>query len=256
MGKRRMFSTDVLYTDDFTSLPFSVRTLYVYLNLAADDDGFISSALQITRSCGASSEDFQMLLDTGYIMQISPKLYLVRHWRLQNQIRKDRYTPTIYQNELKNLLLINKIYYFPEEQPGIPDGYQAGYQTGPQISKDKNSLDKNSLVESNETKNLSRLSPTGLKIPTLEELKAYALKIDYPDFDAEKFLAYYEANGWTTAKGKPIKDWKAMVRVWKAREKDFNTNNTNKNGTKKQPGQMANQNVYDFEAIERDLLAN
>ena len=45
-----------------------------------------------------------------------------------------------------------------------------------------------------------------------------------------------------------------MVRVWKAREKDFiNTDNT---VTKKCSGQMANQNVYDFEAIERDLLAN
>lgn len=246
-----MFSTDVLYTDDFTSLPFSVRTLYVYLNLAADDDGFISSALQITRSCGATYEDFQMLLDTGYIMQITPKLYLVRHWRLQNQIRKDRYTPTIYQNELKSLLLVNKIYYFPEEQPGIPNGYQSGYQTGPQIS-----IDKNSLVESNETQNLSPKTSTELKIPTLEEVKAYALRIDYPNFDAEKFLAYYEANGWITTKDKPVKDWKAMVRVWKAREKDFNNNNPNNNGSKKYPGQMANQNVYDFEAIERDLLAN
>ena len=224
MAKRRMISTDVLYTDDFTLLPFSVRALYVYLNLAADDDGFISSALQITRSCGATSEDFQMLLDTGYIMQISPNLYLVRHWRLQNQIRKDRYTPTIYQNELKSLLLINKIYYFPEEQPGIPDGYQAGYQTGPQISKDKNSLDKN-----------KRFVP-----PTVEEVRAYCQERKN-NVDPERFVDFYSSKGWMIGKNK-MKDFKAAVRTWEKKEEPKKS----KNGFEGRS--------YDFKELEREAF--
>ncbi len=49
--------------------------------------------------------------------------------------------------------------------------------------------------------------------PTLEELKAYCSERKN-SVDAERFLDYYQTNGWVQGKGKPIKDWKACVRTW------------------------------------------
>lgn len=57
--------------------------------------------------------------------------------------------------------------------------------------------------------------------PTLEELKAYAAEKGYKTFNAERFLGYYEANGWRVGKN-PMKSWRAAVANWVAREKEFN----------------------------------
>lgn len=50
--------------------------------------------------------------------------------------------------------------------------------------------------------------------PTLDELNAYALEIDY-NLNAEAFLDYYDANGWKIGGKSPMKNWKAAVRQWK-----------------------------------------
>lgn len=48
--------------------------------------------------------------------------------------------------------------------------------------------------------------------PTVEEIKAYCEERKN-SVDAEKFLNYYESNGWKVGKN-PMKDWKAAVRTW------------------------------------------
>ena len=49
--------------------------------------------------------------------------------------------------------------------------------------------------------------------PKLEEVKAYASEKQYAGFNAEKFHAHYQSNGWKVGKN-PMKDWKAAVRYW------------------------------------------
>lgn len=56
--------------------------------------------------------------------------------------------------------------------------------------------------------------------PTVAEIRAYAESIQY-DLNAEYFFDYYERAGWTYGNGKsakPIKDWRACVRLWKRRD--------------------------------------
>ena len=48
--------------------------------------------------------------------------------------------------------------------------------------------------------------------PTLEELKSYIQEKKY-NVIAEKFLAYYESNGWMVGKNK-MKSWKAALVTW------------------------------------------
>lgn len=57
-----------------------------------------------------------------------------------------------------------------------------------------------------------RVSRTFSK-PTAAEVEAYAKDKGY-QFDAEKFVDFYESKGWLVGKS-PMKDWRAAVRTWK-----------------------------------------
>ena len=56
--------------------------------------------------------------------------------------------------------------------------------------------------------------------PTLEEVQDYCQERGNA-VDAQRFFDYYTANGWTQGRGKPIKDWRAAVRLWEKQEKQL-----------------------------------
>ena len=75
----------------------------------------------------------------------------------------------------------------------------------------------------------SRFTP-----PSLQEVEEYSKENGY-SFDAKVFFDHYESNGWVVGKTK-MKDWKAAIRNWSRREKEYqrpsqkrnnNTNNVN-----------------------------
>lgn len=55
------------------------------------------------------------------------------------------------------------------------------------------------------------------KRPTQDEVARYASGIGHPSFDAQKFMDYYNANGWKVGRN-PMKDWQATVRNWIRRD--------------------------------------
>jgi len=52
--------------------------------------------------------------------------------------------------------------------------------------------------------------------PTAEELTAEAIKIGLPLPEVDKFLNYYESNGWKVGKN-PMKSWSAAMKGWLSR---------------------------------------
>ena len=54
--------------------------------------------------------------------------------------------------------------------------------------------------------------------PTVDDVKAYITEKGYA-FSAERFVAYYESNGWRVGKN-PMKDWKAACRTWAGNDYD------------------------------------
>jgi hypothetical protein len=58
--------------------------------------------------------------------------------------------------------------------------------------------------------------------PSVDEVKSYCQEQGY-FVDAERFVDHYESNGWMVGKNK-MKNWKAAVRSWKARETHTNNN--------------------------------
>ena len=111
MAKKRMFNISVVDSDAFLDMPLSAQALYFHLNMRADDDGFIGNPKRIQRLIGSSDDDLKLLFLKRFILTFEDGVIVIKHWRMHNTIRQDRYTPTVYQEELKTLgIKANKSY--------------------------------------------------------------------------------------------------------------------------------------------------
>ena len=62
--------------------------------------------------------------------------------------------------------------------------------------------------------------------PTFEDVKEYVDQMGYT-MDPAAFYDYYESIGWVRKNGQRIKDWKASVRTWERREKQYRSQGSN-----------------------------
>ena len=101
MPKRRMFSLEIVDSDSFLSMPPTTQNLYFPLGMRADDDGVVKNPMSIKRVVGASDDDLRILIAKRFILPIEDSgIIVIKHWKLNNYIQKDRYTPSKYQKEL------------------------------------------------------------------------------------------------------------------------------------------------------------
>lgn len=103
-----MLCKTIIESDMFSSLPPDAQMLYVRLNLAADDDGFVSNPRSIMRLCGASDDSMKLLLAKKYVLTFEVGddfIFLIRHWKMHNYIQKDRYRASVFKN------LLREVYY-------------------------------------------------------------------------------------------------------------------------------------------------
>lgn len=104
MAEKRMFTKKITETDAFQEMPLSTQALYFHLNMNADDDGFVSNPRKITRMVGASDDDLKLLIIKRFVLTFdSSGVIVIKHWRMHNTLRMDRYHPTEYQEELAML---------------------------------------------------------------------------------------------------------------------------------------------------------
>lgn len=81
------------------------------------------------------------------------------------------------------------------------------------IREDKNREDiEESREEESRDARSSRFVP-----PTVDDVKDYAWENGY-EIDAQRFVDFYASKGWMVGRSK-MKDWKAAVRNWAARDK-------------------------------------
>lgn len=127
MAEKRMFTKLIVLSDDFLDMPMSARCLYFTLGMLADDDGFINSPKAIMRQCGASPDDMRILIAKKYLLEFDTGVIVIRHWRLNNYLRSDRYTQTSCISELEQIATDKSGAYFklaeiPESVPAeIPE---------------------------------------------------------------------------------------------------------------------------------------
>lgn len=207
-----MFAKTIVLSDAFLDMPLGARCLYMTMGMLADDDGFINAPRSIMRQTGATEDDLKVLIAKKFVIPFETGVIVIKHWRINNYLQKDRVQPTKYQKELSMLALEeNGSYTVPCIQSDV-------YTEGVYTDKDsigKVSIEKNSIESDADKPQRKRFSP-----PSVEEVESYIKEHGY-HVDAERFVDYYTSNGWMVGKNH-MKDWKAAVRTWEKKERGEN----------------------------------
>lgn len=144
MANHRMFSKEVIASDNFFDLPPLAQVLYIHIGLNADDYGFTDMVRSIQRQVGASKNDLQKLIDAGFIYVFDSGVAVDLFWNVNNWIRKDRRKPTANKKELECLQLVDDGRYIVQ-----PNDNQVTTICQPKISKEKISKDNNIYIYNN-----------------------------------------------------------------------------------------------------------
>ena len=197
-----MFAKTIVTSDAFLDMPLSARCLYFTLGMFADDDGFVNNPKSIMRQVGASTDDLNLLLAKRFILAFDSGVIVIKHWRIHNYIRNDRYKETKYIDEKSTLMLDEKGAYKEWDTVGIP--LVSKMDTQVSIVEDKLSKDSLNTTTTDEP-------------PMLTEVYLYFKEMLVEDAinEAEKFHAYNANKGWSC-----LPDWKATADLWIARIKD------------------------------------
>jgi hypothetical protein len=210
MANKRMFTVQIIDSDPFLDMPLSTQALYFHLNMRADDDGFINNPKKIQRMIGASDDDLKILIGKRFVLAFQSGVIVIKHWRMHNTLKGDRYTPTQYQDE-KNMLQVKPNKAYTESDGAIP--MEIGTivetewnQSGTTV---KNSIDKSSK-ESKPTRH--KYGEYGHILLTDDQYNK--LKTDYPNIDA----TIKSMDEWIQLKGKPYKDYNLALRKWAGKD--------------------------------------
>ncbi len=101
-----MLAKSIIESDAFSDMPVEAQMLYVRLNLAADDDGFVSNPRSIMRMCGASNDAMMLLINKKFILAFEKGdnfVYLIKHWRIHNYIQSDRKKASTFRELLRGV---------------------------------------------------------------------------------------------------------------------------------------------------------
>lgn len=134
MAQKRMFDKTITNADDFLEMPDSSQNLYFHLSMNADDDGFVNNWKSIMRMTGHKEDDLKVLAAKQFIIPFDSGVIVIRHWRINNYLRNDRYKETKFKDEKSQLILGENEEYLLKNNVGIPV-----------VATDKNRIDKNRL---------------------------------------------------------------------------------------------------------------
>ena len=116
---RRLLTDAIVNADEFITMPASAQGLYLQLMFAADDDGFVKNPRTIARMSNASDDDLQVLLSRRYLLEFDHGVVLIKHWRMHNLRRFDRYVHTVYVDEYNSLYIKTNGAYTQNPQEGV-----------------------------------------------------------------------------------------------------------------------------------------
>lgn len=132
MAEKRMFAKSIVESDAFLDMPASSQALYLHLNMAADDEGFVNNPKKIMRICGCAEDDLRLLILKKFIINFDSGIVVIKHWKVNNYLQNDRTKPSVYDYE-KSLLFVkpNKAYTL-DSSKGKPLCIQNVYKVYPQ----------------------------------------------------------------------------------------------------------------------------
>ena len=232
MAERRMFTKKISDSDAFIEMSAAAQALYFHLNQGADDDGFNNQVQMAMWKSHASIDDLKVLMAKNFIIRFESGVIVIKHWRMHNTLRKDRYTPTNFQEELAMLGV-------KENEAYTLDGCHLVAERLPQDSIGKESVVEDSIEEDKKGKKHKVFVP-----PTYEEVLEYAKQKGREDI-AKEFFEYFTVGEWVDSKGNKVKNWKQKFITWCSR------NETKKTAPKPEKQRQGSFDVH--EAFQRAL---
>lgn len=145
MAERRMFAKTIIDSDAFLDMPITARLLYYDLAMRADDDGFVNAPKKIMRMVGASQDDLSILALRKFIIPFEIGVIVIKHWKIHNYIKNDRYKPTTYQSEKAMLKQGETGEYISLGTEMEPVWNQNGTEMDTQVRLGKDSIGKDSI---------------------------------------------------------------------------------------------------------------
>ena len=201
MAQKRMFNNLVVGSDEFLEMPDSSQNLYFHLSMKADDDGFVDNWKSIMRMTGKKEDDLKILIAKSFVIPFESGVLVIKHWRLNNYIRSDRYTETTHLAE-KSLLSMGTDLVYQVDTNGIPSGSIDKIRLD-KIRLDKNSIDKNiPLLEETSRSDAAKANTKHkygeYKNVLLKDKELQTLQKDYPNWEILiKYLdEYIEMKGY------------------------------------------------------------
>lgn len=209
MAEKRMFTQKIIDSDAFLDMPLSSQALYFHLNMRADDDGFVNNPKRIQRTIGASEDDLKLLIVKRFVIGFESGVIVIKHWRMHNTLRKDRYNPTQYQEELALLDVKDNNVYTEKATIRQP----LGNQPAPQYR-----LVEDSIVECSvdkESKAPTRHKYGEYNNVLLSDEDMAKLQNEFPDWQEriERLSSYI------ASKGVSYKNHLATIRNWARKDK-------------------------------------
>lgn len=167
MAQKRMFDKIITNDDNFLEMPNSTQALYFHLSMNADDDGFVNNWKSIMKITGTKEDDLKILISKSYLIPFDSGILVIKHWRINNYLRGDRYRPTQFQKEFNMLENHeNKAYQLKSEW------YTIGI---PLVNPDKIRIDKNRIEKNREEENSIEDTKMSLKTDKIDKM---SLKTD------------------------------------------------------------------------------
>ena len=203
-----MFSLKMVDSDLFLDMPLSSQCLYFHLSMRADDDGFVNNPKKIIKIIGANEDDLKILIAKGFVIVFERGIIVITHWKINNFIRKDRYKPTLYENEVQSLSQTKNGMYIKE----VGCHLVAERLTSGQPSIDKVSIDKGRVEQDTPFSFYGEYKNIRL---TDEEYRKLKDKLQgHTDMMVEKLSRYIKSTG------KTYQDHYVTILNWYEQDKD------------------------------------
>ena len=134
----------------------------------------------------------------------------------------------------------------PDKKP--LKGYETKTLNDNDNDNDNANVNDNANANDNDNGSASQASASAFIAPTFQEVMDECRKGGYKASIASKFFMFYDRSHWRTKEGEPVRDWRALLRIW----------NENEAEPKKQKSKNAfnnfDQRTYDEEDLEAQLV--
>jgi hypothetical protein len=152
-AERRMFAKTIVLSDAFLDMPMGARCLYMTMGMVADDDGFVNAPKSIMRQISATEDDLKVLIAKHFVIPFDSGIIVIKHWRINNYLQKDRYQETKYLEEKNMLSIGTKGDYSLKEDECIHSSVYTG----------KDSIGKDSIEDNISFTNVNDMSDSKIR---------------------------------------------------------------------------------------------